>query len=58
MIDEVRAIDILARYKDKTFSYTDATSFAVMERLGIGAALSLDSDFKQYGWRMIQLDPT
>src|SRR5438105_3769202 len=32
--DEARARAILARYTDKDFSYTDATSFAVMERVG------------------------
>ncbi len=31
--DEQRARDIIRQYKDKDFSLTDATSFAVMERL-------------------------
>jgi len=33
--DEDRAWEILVQYKDQDFSYVDATSFAVMERLSI-----------------------
>lgn len=46
---EERAWEIIESFKDKAFSYTDATSFAVAESLGIDAALSLDSHFHQYG---------
>ncbi len=52
--DERRALAILTRYQDKTFSFTDTTSFAVMERLGIQHAFSFDSDFQQYGWVVLQ----
>lgn len=48
--DERRAQDIIAQYRDKLFSNTDATSFAVMERLGLGHAFSFDRDFAQYGF--------
>jgi uncharacterized protein len=51
--DETRADEILTRYEDKDFSLTDALSFAVMERLGIGAALTLDRHFAQFGWVII-----
>jgi uncharacterized protein len=47
--DEERALVLIARYRDKDFSITDATSFVVMERLGITHAVSFDSDFRQYG---------
>lgn len=47
--DEERAKEIIRRYTDKTFSYTDATSFAVMERLGIREAFAFDPHFQQYG---------
>src|SRR6266496_3077985 len=33
--DEARAREIIRQYQDKNFSLTDATSFVVMERLGI-----------------------
>ena len=51
--DEERAKDIIRRYIDKTFSYTDATSFAVMERLGIKEAFAYDPHFQQYGLRVL-----
>jgi len=50
--DEARAQEILFSYEDKAFSYNDAISFAVMERLGIDLAFTFDSDFRQYGWRV------
>jgi predicted nucleic acid-binding protein len=52
--DEQRAEEILNRYSDHTFSYTDATSFAVMERLGITAAFAFDGDFLEYHLTVIQ----
>lgn len=51
--DESRATAILGRYTDKSFSYTEATSFAVMERLGIKAAFAFDPHFHQYGFQML-----
>ncbi len=51
--DEAQAIDIVMRYRDKEFSLTDATSFVVMERLGLTDAFSFDNDFSQYGFRTL-----
>lgn len=51
--DELAALDLIARYRDKNFSLTDATSFVVMERLGVGHAFSFDDDFRQYGWTVL-----
>ena len=42
------AWQIILRYQDKDFSYVDATSFAVMERLGIRDAFAFDGHFEQY----------
>ena len=53
--EEQRARAILRQYDDKDFSLTDATSFAVMERLKINAAFSFDSDFSQFGWSVLLL---
>ena len=47
--DEQRALAIIFQYADKGFSLTDATSFAVMERLDITHALAFDRHFAQYG---------
>ena len=51
--DERRARQIIAQYADKDFSYTDATSFPVMERLHIREAFSVDSDFEQFGFMLV-----
>ena len=51
--DERRARAIIARYRDKDFSLTDATTFAAMERLGINRAFTLDRNFAQYGWNVV-----
>lgn len=47
--DEERARRIVYAYTDKDFSLADATSFAVMERLGITLAYTYDRHFAQYG---------
>lgn len=47
--DEIRARRIIRDFSDKDFSYTDATSFAVMARLNIRIAFALDEHFAQYG---------
>jgi len=52
--DEIRARDILRRYDDKSFSYVDATSFSLMERLGIRQAFSFDPHFEQYGLELFR----
>jgi len=51
--DESKAVTIVGRYADKTFSYTDATSFAVMERLGLKTAFAFDPHFSQYGFQVL-----
>lgn len=48
-VDERRASLIIRRYIDKNFSFTDATSFSVMDRLHIGTAFAFDENFEQYG---------
>lgn len=51
--DEAKATEIVRQFIDKTFSYTDATSFAIMERLGIRRAFAFDPHFRQYGFQTI-----
>jgi len=52
-VDEKKAREIIQRYEDKTFSYTDATSFALMERLGLKDAFAFDIHFRQYGLKLL-----
>jgi predicted nucleic acid-binding protein len=40
---------IFRRYDDKPFSFTDCTSFALMERLKIGGAFAFDRNYREYG---------
>ncbi len=47
--DEQRAWHLFKRYSDKTFSFTDCTSFALMHRLRITRAFTFDHHFRQTG---------
>lgn len=47
--DQTRARKIIERYRDTDFSYCDAISFVVMERLGISEVMAFDEHFRQYG---------
>jgi predicted nucleic acid-binding protein len=51
--DENVAREIICKYTDKSFSYTDATSFAVMARMDIGYAFGCDPHFQQYGFKLL-----
>ena len=52
--DETVARDIIRRFADKEYSYTDATSFAIMNRLHLHDAFSFDQHFAQYGFTLVQ----
>jgi len=45
----LQAWQIFKNFADKEFSFTDCTSFAVMESLQIKTAFTFDDHFKQYG---------
>jgi uncharacterized protein len=51
--DETQAREIIRRPSDKDYSYTDATSFAIVERLHIKKVFSFDQHFAQYGFTLI-----
>lgn len=48
-----RARAIFFRYRDKDFSFTDCTSFAIMRELRLRAALTTDRHFRQAGFDLV-----
>ena len=48
-----RARSIFFRYGDKDFSFTDCTSFVLMNELRLCKALTLDHHFQQMGFEVI-----
>lgn len=50
---EDEAWSILVSHRDKSWSYVDATSFALMEREQINEAFAFDHHFAQRGLKMI-----
>lgn len=49
--DENSAREIFIKYKDKNFSYTDCTSFALIDKHSIDSILSFDEHFNQYTYK-------
>jgi predicted nucleic acid-binding protein len=51
--DEDAAWDIFVRYRDQSFSFTDCSSFALMQRHKIATAVALDNDFRIFGFQAL-----
>ena len=51
--DEEAAWSIFSRYRDKSFSFTDCTSFALIRRMELPLCLTLDADFRTFGLHCI-----
>lgn len=47
------AWNTFVHFKDKRWSFTDCTSFAIMDSLHIQTAFAFDSNFKQYGKKLL-----
>lgn len=47
--DENEALALVRAHQDKNYSLCDASSFVVMERLGITEATSFDRHLRSYG---------
>lgn len=52
---EEKAWEIFKKYDDHSFSYTDCTSFALMQQRKIKEAFAFDQDFKIFGFQVIPL---
>lgn len=50
---EKQAEDIIRRFKDQDFSYTDAVSFVCMKRLNINQAFTFDRHFRTAGFEVL-----
>ena len=48
-IDQQKAWKLFQKYDDHCFSFTDCTSFVVIERLKILTTVAIDNDFREYG---------
>lgn len=51
--DEQRAWALWLARPDKTYSYTDCTSFVLMRRLGVQRAVAIDIDFQREGFLLL-----
>ena len=51
--DEERAWQIFMKYRNIGFSYTDCTSFALMERLKIDTAFTFNEHFKTMRFKIV-----
>ncbi len=47
-----QAWDLFVRHDDKDFSFTDCTSFVIMQTLGLTDAFAFDEHFAQMGFRL------
>jgi predicted nucleic acid-binding protein len=50
---DLEAGEMLRRYQDQDFSYTDAVSFALMRQRGISTAFTFDAHFATAGFACI-----
>jgi uncharacterized protein len=48
-----KARDVFFRHRDKSYSFTDCTSFVVMKELKLKQALTTDRHFRQMGFEVL-----
>jgi len=49
----LESLDIFERSKDNEWSFTDCTSFILMERTGLSQVFAFDPRFEQAGFHML-----
>ncbi len=47
--DEEAAWSIFSRFSDKSFGFTDCTSFTLVRRIGLPLCIAIDEDFRAFG---------
>jgi uncharacterized protein len=52
--DAAEAWDVFIKFEDKRWSFTDCVSYAVMKRLEVNEAFSLDEHFEQFGFILVK----
>lgn len=55
--DELAALELFIRYAGQRVSFTDATSFVLMQRRGLTRAFSFDRHFAYAGFEVVPLKP-
>lgn len=58
MIDKqtcLKALEKFRKFSDKVLSFTDCTSFVVMDQMKIKTALAFDDDFVKVGFQVVPL---
>lgn len=56
--DEEAAWTIFSTYSDKSFSFTDCTSFALCDRLELPMCVAIDNDFRSFGLHCLPMSPS
>ena len=50
--DRLKAWEMFKRYRDKEFSFTDCTSFVLMQGMRLRKSFTFDNHFKQMGFEL------
>ena len=48
-LDQTKAVDILKQQRDKSYSFVDAVSFTLMNRIQLNEVVTFDAHFRQFG---------
>lgn len=56
-VDWSQALEIFEQYEDQDFSFTDCTSFALLQRLKIREVLAFDKHFLTMGFAQVAESP-